>query len=405
MNLISENYKWLFDGIGGLVLIAVAGYFVRRVLRRPQDDQKDAATLNAQGAKVTNSPVASGTNISQTINSPTVNLSLPAPSFGAPGSERYEEWRELIDEIHESIEQMGYAFVPIVAHEVGDERCDYQAGIRCGNRVLRNRILIADVIQKSGLIQDWDELVQYAHSGRGPRDRWKQGSPSMGGFDVKARAFQEKLMRVARDDVGTRGGVAPPLEARESEQDRQASANMPTTDEDQSSWPDVILECQWPSLVHESKIPGSHTVRKRPWMLRHGGPGAVYNVCVRKIDFGEYEARFPFPVRTLTDTASVYPIICWKSDGLVIDAHDLESLIHNPPSGCDVQQYAVGTDGNEGEEIRLEDFVLEVEIPVTISYDDKNGNRFRIKYLLHYDTYMEKGEMIRTGRIEKVAPK
>jgi pyrimidine deaminase RibD-like protein len=189
-----------------------------------------------------------------------------------------------------------------------------------------------------------------------------------------------------------------------SQKDRQASAKMPTTDEDQSSWPDVILECQWPSLVHESKIPGSHTVRKRPWMLRHGGPGAVYNVCVHDIDFGEYEARFPFPVRTLTDAASVHPIICWKSDGLVITAHDLESLIHNPPSGCDVQQYAVKTDGNEGEEIRLEDFVLEVEIPVTISYDDKNGNRFKIRYLLHYDTYMEKGEMIRIGRIEKVAP-
>jgi pyrimidine deaminase RibD-like protein len=190
-----------------------------------------------------------------------------------------------------------------------------------------------------------------------------------------------------------------------SQRDRLASAKKPTADEDQSSWPDVILECQWPSLVHESKIPGSHIVRKRPWMLRHGGPGAVYNVCVHEIDFGEYEARFPFPVRTLTDTASVYPIICWKSDGLVINAHDLESLIHNPPSGCDVGQYALEIDGSEDEGIRLEDFVLEVEIPVTISYDDKNGNQFKIKYLLHYDTYMEKGEMARAGRIEKVAPK
>jgi hypothetical protein len=190
-----------------------------------------------------------------------------------------------------------------------------------------------------------------------------------------------------------------------SQKDRQASAKMPTTDEDQSSWPDVILECQWPSLVHESRIPGSHTVRKRPWMLRYRGPGAVYNVRVHDIDFGAYKASFPFPVPTLTDTASVHPIICRKSDGLVITTHDLESLIHNPPSGCDVQQYAVKTDGNEGEEIRLEGFILEVEIPVTISYDDKNGNRFRVKYLLSYDIYMEKGEMIRIGRIEKAAPK
>lgn len=188
-----------------------------------------------------------------------------------------------------------------------------------------------------------------------------------------------------------------------SQKDRQASAKMPTAVEGQSSWPDVILECQWPSLVHESRIPGSHTVRKRPWMLRYGGPGAVYNVCIHDIDLGEYETRFPSPVRTLTDTASVYPIICSKSDGLVITAHDLESVIHNSPSGCDVQQYAVKTYGNQGEEIPLEDFVLEVEIPVTISYDDKNGNRFKIKYLLHYDSYMEKGEMIRIGGIERAA--
>jgi len=179
--------------------------------------------------------------------------------------------------------------------------------------------------------------------------------------------------------------------------------SLPTTDEDQSSWPDVILECQWPSLA-ESRIRGSRTVRRRPWILRYRGPGAVYDVRVHRICFGAYKALFPFPVRTLTDTASVHPIICRKSDGLMITTHDLESLIHNPPSGCDVQQYAV-EGGIEGEETQLDGFVLEVEIPVTISYDDKNGNRFKIKYLLHYDTYMEKGEMIRPGRIEKVAPK
>jgi hypothetical protein len=296
--------------------------------------------------------------------------------------------------------------MPLVPVKAGDDRNDYQAGIRRGNRVLGNRILIADAIQKSELKKDWDELVQYAHSGRGPRDRWEQGSPTMGGFDTKARTFQEKLMQVAREDV-LAPTVAPHLSAQTHGQEvpkQRVATQMPTTDEDQSSWPDVILECQWPSLVHESRIPGSHIVRKRPWMLRYRGPGAVYNVRVHDIDFGEYKTSV-FPVPTLTDTASIHPIICWKSDGQVITAHDLESLIHNPPSGCDIQQYAVKTYENEGEEIRLEDFVLEVEIPVTISYDDKNGNRFKIKYLLHYDTYIEKGEMIRIGRIEKVAPK
>src|SRR6266567_2727416 len=78
MNWLSENYKWLFDGVAGAAVIAVIGYVVHRFLGS-QDRQQGVAALTAQGAKVTNSPVASGTNISQTINSPTVNLSLPTP--------------------------------------------------------------------------------------------------------------------------------------------------------------------------------------------------------------------------------------------------------------------------------------------------------------------------------------
>lgn len=188
-----------------------------------------------------------------------------------------------------------------------------------------------------------------------------------------------------------------------SQRDRQAA--MSSSPEDQSSWPDVILDCQWPALVHESRISGSHIVRKRPWVLSHGGPGAVYNVHIHDIDFGEYKASFPFPARILTDAATVHPIICQKSDGQVISSHDLESLIHNPPSGCDVGQYAVEIDRGEEEKIQLGDFVLEVEIPITVSYDDKNGNQFKIRYLLCYDVYSEKGEMNRMRGIEKLATK
>lgn len=199
MHRIIQHYQWVVD-----VLKAALGW------KKSQSHAAPSSTLTAQGAKVTDSPVASGTNISQRINSPTVNLSLVAPTLGTPGRERYDEWRELIEEIHESIEQMGYAFMPLVAVKPGDERNDYQAGIRRGNRVLRNRILIAEPIKQSGLIEDWDDLVAYAHDGRGPRDRWQHGCPTMGGFDTKAREFQEKLMRVARQDIDTaRGGPAP----------------------------------------------------------------------------------------------------------------------------------------------------------------------------------------------------
>jgi hypothetical protein len=93
---------------------------------------------------------------------------------------------------------MGYAFVAFKMH---DERYDYQAGIRRGNRILRNRILIAAPIEESGLLKDWDELAQYAHAGRRPRDRWEKSSPTMGGFDTKAHTFKEKLMQVASEDM------------------------------------------------------------------------------------------------------------------------------------------------------------------------------------------------------------
>jgi len=188
---------------------------------------------------------------------------------------------------------------------------------------------------------------------------------------------------------------------------------LPTADEDRSGWPDVILECQWPSLVHESRIPGTHIVRKRPWMLRPVGPGAVYNVHIHDINFGEYEIKFPAQVRTLTDAVTVVPIVCRKVDGApdvaeIISSHDLESLIHDPPSGCDIWEYAVktyGISGTEDEEMEPDGSLSEVEIPVTVSYDDKNGTRFKIKYHLRYQTCIEKGEMIRTGSIEKIFPK
>jgi hypothetical protein len=79
MTWLSENYKWLFDGIGATAIIAGLGFIGRRIMK---DRQKPDAALTAQGAHVSNSPVASGSGITQTVNSPTtINVSLPgAPS-------------------------------------------------------------------------------------------------------------------------------------------------------------------------------------------------------------------------------------------------------------------------------------------------------------------------------------
>ena len=81
MKWLTENYKWLFDGVGGAAVLAVIIYVIHRL--RPSRRLQGNAALTAQGARVVNSPVASGSGITQTINSPTINLSVPeisAPS-------------------------------------------------------------------------------------------------------------------------------------------------------------------------------------------------------------------------------------------------------------------------------------------------------------------------------------
>ena len=64
----------MFSGIGVLGLGLLMQWLRRRSRSSPQ-----SASITAQGAKVTDSPVASGTGIVQTVNSPTINVSLPAP--------------------------------------------------------------------------------------------------------------------------------------------------------------------------------------------------------------------------------------------------------------------------------------------------------------------------------------
>src|SRR5437016_12770523 len=126
-------WEWVFSGVGVLALALFIEWLRRRSRSSPQ-----SASITAQDAKVVDSPVASGTGIIQTVNSPTINVSLPAPAPGTPGSERYNEWRELISEIHESLQQMAYAFVPLNVITPGIEKNDYEAGIRRGYRVLRS---------------------------------------------------------------------------------------------------------------------------------------------------------------------------------------------------------------------------------------------------------------------------
>ena len=75
MHWLSQNYQWLFDGVGGAVVIALIGFGYRRWKKSP-NYPAPSSTLTAQGAKVANSPVASGAGITQNVNSPTVHIHL-----------------------------------------------------------------------------------------------------------------------------------------------------------------------------------------------------------------------------------------------------------------------------------------------------------------------------------------
>jgi hypothetical protein len=74
MHWLIQNYQWLFDGFLGSVVLAVVGFGVRFGIRlwlknssNEETGESHGATLNAQGAKVALSPIASGSGIVQNV--------------------------------------------------------------------------------------------------------------------------------------------------------------------------------------------------------------------------------------------------------------------------------------------------------------------------------------------------
>jgi hypothetical protein len=169
------------------------------------------ALINASGSQIavsqqsespaTDSAVATGSGNTQHVNSHNVSYTIPVLPSGAPGHERSDEWRELTNELHEALAQIGYAFIPINAITPGHEENDYEAGIRRGYRVIRNRLFIADTLKRDKVLEKYEELVKYAISARTPRERDQRGCPTMNGFDTKASAFEDELMEIARKDI------------------------------------------------------------------------------------------------------------------------------------------------------------------------------------------------------------
>ena len=79
MNWIWQHATWLFDGVGGLVLVGVVGWLIKRFLNPEPVSVKGAVTASAihGNASVSGSPVASGSHSTPISN-------IPSPSTAAP---------------------------------------------------------------------------------------------------------------------------------------------------------------------------------------------------------------------------------------------------------------------------------------------------------------------------------
>src|ERR1700687_3102592 len=81
MNWLSENYKWMFDGIGAAALIGLIAWLWRRFCKEPAAENATVSVRDTQG---TGSPIASGSQVTQNIHygQPLAPAS-PAPSVPA----------------------------------------------------------------------------------------------------------------------------------------------------------------------------------------------------------------------------------------------------------------------------------------------------------------------------------
>jgi hypothetical protein len=81
-----------------------------------------------------------------------------------------------------------------------DQREDYHDGIQRGYRVLRSRILIANVLKNAGMLEKFQSIVDYVVSAHTPREPSQRGCPTVTGFNIKAGQFEDEVMELARKD-------------------------------------------------------------------------------------------------------------------------------------------------------------------------------------------------------------
>jgi hypothetical protein len=111
------------------------------------------------------------------------------------------EWRELIDQMHESFNRMQYAYIsPPGVYAASDDSFDPGVGIEAGERIVRNRIFIADILVRDGIVEHWEQLRKHTQKVRRSSSELDLREIEM--FFKQRAAFEAKLLEAARVDVG-----------------------------------------------------------------------------------------------------------------------------------------------------------------------------------------------------------
>lgn len=89
MNWFSDNWKILFDGVGGAALLSVFGFLLKHWFgsRKKSTGEQTKATVKAENSSLVNSPIAGGSQNNQTVNAHTITagtLNITTAMSGTP---------------------------------------------------------------------------------------------------------------------------------------------------------------------------------------------------------------------------------------------------------------------------------------------------------------------------------
>lgn len=109
------------------------------------------------------------------------------------------EYRDLLDGLHECMQQMSAAFLPISVTSPGT---DPNSGMRHGYVLIHSRIFTAAALAKFEIKRRWKELCAHVIEAQTPRAPTQRGGPTMASFNLRAGQFEDELANFVREDLG-----------------------------------------------------------------------------------------------------------------------------------------------------------------------------------------------------------